>query len=547
MRRILALTLLLASVALPARAVEAYTLRLAKIPVSFPDDAGNPVFLDASIAIPATGTPPYPAMILNHGFLGDRGGDGYLAEEGARNGYIVMRYSSRGWGQTGGEVDLVGMKERQDLLDAVDWLNDPANVPEVWPNHIAQIGGSYGGGHAMSLAVADHPAVRAIAPLAAWSDMYRALVPNDVPKLAYANGFYAAGVITEPIKPRYSNFMHRLIAQFNADAHMADLRDELWRRSTRYQLNDIHTPMFLVQGWNDGLFQAEELIDVYKNLRARGVPAFLYLGGIGHPPAIGDTDGPEARHVGERLIAWFDHYVKGIDNGIDDVAPIEFSNASWDGPRWDGTTLRADAFPFGPANTVRLCASVGSVATAACPDSPVALVNTYANANPTGEPLTGPILREGARDYLGREFPDTSTRADTVVMETPPFGDAVQYAGTPRFSLDVISSSAGAPVGPGPVHAFQIDPRIYDVAPDGKAILVTRGAYAESLGAPVGSHIATFEAFGFAYRFAKGHRLRVVLSTSDAPYLRPASNPFTVVLGPNSTLELPGAQNAVAN
>lgn len=73
---------------------------------------------------------------------------------------------------------------------------------------------------------------------------------------------------------------------------MAELRDELWRRSTRYQLDNIHTPMFVVQGWNDGLFQAEELIDVYQNLRERGVAAFLYLGGMGHPPAEGDTSDP---------------------------------------------------------------------------------------------------------------------------------------------------------------------------------------------------------------------------------------------------------------
>ena len=68
---------------------------------------------------------PCPGVIINHGFLGNWKDSGSVARELASHGYVVLRYSSRGFGKTPGEVDLMGPKETQDLLDAVHWLNNP--------------------------------------------------------------------------------------------------------------------------------------------------------------------------------------------------------------------------------------------------------------------------------------------------------------------------------------------------------------------------------------------------------------------------------------
>ena len=96
------------------------------IPATQPDDEGNPVKLDGGLDIPQSGC-PCPGVIINHGFLGSWHDSGDLARQLASYGYVVLRYSSRGFGNTPGEVDLMGPKERQDLLDAVHWLNDPHN------------------------------------------------------------------------------------------------------------------------------------------------------------------------------------------------------------------------------------------------------------------------------------------------------------------------------------------------------------------------------------------------------------------------------------
>ena len=52
-----------------------------------------------------------------------------------------------------------------------------------------------------------------------------------------------------------------------------------------------------------------------------------------------------------------------------------------------------------------------------------------------------------------------------------------------------------------------------------------------------------FDAFGLSNLVPKGHRLRITLNTEDAPYLKPALNPFTAVLFAGSTVSLPTAED----
>src|SRR3954451_1743471 len=234
MRRLACLVVFLIAFAVPASAFADVIEKPVSIQATQPDDEGNPVKLDGGIDYPTTGC-PCPGVIINHGFTGKWTDSGSVARELAGNGYVVLRYSSRGFGKTPGEVDLMGPKETQDLLDAVHWLNTPENpgipVP-VTHNDIGQFGGSYGGAHAWALARSGDKAVRTVIPTATWSDIYSALLPNNVELLAYVNGFYATGL--EPVAKaqsgelsttnNYSQNMHRWIAEANAGAGLDDLR-----------------------------------------------------------------------------------------------------------------------------------------------------------------------------------------------------------------------------------------------------------------------------------------------------------------------------------
>jgi len=531
-----------------------------------PDDEGNPIVLDAGVDIPTAGC-PCPGVLINHGFEGTWHSEDYAARNLAAHGYVVLRYSSRGFGTSGGEVDLVGPKERQDQLDAVHWLNDPLNPlvgGMVIRDDIGQYGASYGGMHAWALAMSGDPAVRTVVPTAAWSDGYQALLPNDVLRLAYDAGFYATGfaptatLVNDAGSPgsvpalstqlNYSSEVHRWFAEAVSGADTADFRAGLDARSVHGHYDRVRIPVFIIQGVNDGLFSANQAIDAYTQIIARGVPARLYVGGIGHPPSNSSNTSPEALHIGDELLAWFDHYLKGVDNGIDRMPPVEWSRAVYFGNTWDGSTRSAWSFPFGAPLRLQLCAT-GTLAEAACPDAtPQVAVNTFAGSGYDEEPITGPSIDDGIRQLTGGPPPDLKTAPGTLTFATPPLAADLDLAGIPVIHLQAASADL-LPAGSlrATAAAFQFDPKLYDVAPDGTARLLTRGAFAEPLDAasPLSTgqvtpvHDVDIDVFGVSHLVPAGHSLRITLSTEDSPYLRPTVNPFAVAVFAGSTVDLP--------
>jgi ABC-2 type transport system ATP-binding protein len=554
--------------AAPAQA--AVTTTPVSIPASQPDDQGNPVTLDGGVTYPNEGC-PCPGIIINHGFLGRWQDSSRMTEQLAAEGYVVLRYSSRGFGKTPGEVDLMGPKETRDLLDAVDWLNDPDSPVVggmVVQDRIGQFGGSYGGAHAWALAASGHPAVRTTVPTATWTDIYDALLPNGVMLLAYANGFYASGygptgaALAGEMSTRqnYSQNLHRWMAEVNSGVGVEDAKAAMASRSVGTDYDRVKVPVFIVQGLNDGLFSANQAIEAYRAISANKVDARLYLGGIGHPPSDGSLDSPEAKHVGDEVLAWFDHYLKGEDNGIDEQAPIEFSEADYFHNRWDGTTRSAKRYPFAKATPMHLCTTGptgGTLSRSSCPDAPPAVAsNANAGTGYDQEPVTSEYaedLKEGFADAFGQDAPDLSQAPTILTYETPALSSSMTLAGIPKLRLQVAATDVlPAGVEPATAAAFQLDPKLYDVAPDGKAKLLTRGAFAEPLAAvapgtsTVPAHPVEFDAFGLSNTIPSGHRLRIALQTSDAPYLRPTPNPFAAAILAGSAVDLPVFSGAKA-
>jgi ABC-2 type transport system ATP-binding protein len=547
------------------------------IPATYPDDEGKPVFLDGAVEIPTSGC-PCPAILINHGFLGQWQDNSNVADLLARHGYVVLRYSSRGFGNTPGEVDLVGPKETQDLLDAVHFLNDekiPELVGKVIHDDIGQWGASYGGGQAWALAASGDPAVRTVVPTDTWTDFYQALLPNDVLLLTYVNGFYVTGYdptawlvngatsgnpsgAKPNLTQNYSQELHRWIAEANTGADVGDLKSGLDARSVMYRIEDIHIPVFIVQGSNDGLFSENQALAAYQALTARGIPARLYVGGLGHPPSNGSTSSPEAVHVEAEILAWFDHYLKGSANGIDQMPPIEYSYTTYFNNHWDGTTRSAYRYPFGPAQRLYLCTTGptgGSLSAQPCPAAPPEVAVSTPNAGGYDqEPVTAGDIKSGLQQLTGcgqgaptcqQSPPDLDSPASVLTYDAAPVGSATYWAGLPRLDLQV-GAVDELPAGvQGGAAAFQLDPKLYDVAPDGSATLITRGAFAEPLNASatgsqtIPRHPVSYDMFGLSYLLRAGHHLRLTLSTSDAPYLRPTANPFGVALFTGSELSLP--------
>ena len=115
------------------------------------------------------------------------------------------------------------------------------------------------------------------------------------------------------------------------------------------------------------------------------------------------------------------------------------------------------------------------------------------------------------------------------VVDSWPVNRAVTLIGAPTVttSMTVTDDSSQAPYVTGPAGGTQLDVRLWDVAPDGSARLLTRLLYRPR----DGQQAQTFMLHPIAYRIEAGHRLTLELRGSDAPYARPSNEPFTIDLG----------------
>ncbi len=138
----------------------------------------EPVQLDSTLYLPAR--TPAPAVIMAHGFGGSKRSVAADAEQMARDGFVVLAYSARGFGASTGQIGLDSLDyEIPDARALVDWLAGQPEVVQDGPNdpRVGVTGASYGGALSLMLAGTD-PRVDAAVPLITWNDLEQSLFPN---------------------------------------------------------------------------------------------------------------------------------------------------------------------------------------------------------------------------------------------------------------------------------------------------------------------------------------------------------------------------------
>ncbi|HEY4991960.1 MAG TPA: alpha/beta fold hydrolase, partial [Nakamurella sp.] len=138
----------------------------------------GPVQLDSTLYLPAR--TPAPAVIMAHGFGGSKQSVAADAQQMARNGFVVLAYSARGFGNSTGQIGLDSLDyEVPDARAVVDWLAGQSEVTQDGPGdpRVGVTGASYGGALSLMLAGTD-PRVDAVVPLITWNDLEQSLFPN---------------------------------------------------------------------------------------------------------------------------------------------------------------------------------------------------------------------------------------------------------------------------------------------------------------------------------------------------------------------------------
>ena len=268
------------------------------------------LFLPSAKA-PAAG---WPAIVLLHGFGGDRGSMTRLAQIAGLVGerYAVLTFDARGHGQSGGLIGIDGPAETADTRAVFRWL---AARPDVRDNRIGAFGISYGGGAVLNSLAAGVPWA-AVEVAETWSDLGSALMPQGLARSGVLDSLLE-GLPAAKLDPSVTQVREWAVAGTN----LAAVRSWAAQRSSLARLRGKRTPVFLMQGRRDFTFGIDQAKRVYATLKG---PKRLWIGNHGHAPStFPAADTPDMLLQG---INWFDRWLRGARNGIENTKPVVLAN-----------------------------------------------------------------------------------------------------------------------------------------------------------------------------------------------------------------------------
>ncbi|MFJ6703383.1 MULTISPECIES: CocE/NonD family hydrolase [unclassified Streptomyces] len=472
------------------------------------------------------GTGRRPAVLLAHGFGGSKDDTREEAEDLARHGYAVLTWSARGFGRSTGRIGLNDPKgEVADVSRLLDWLAAQPQVRLDGPGdpRVGIAGGSYGG--AISLLAAGHDRrVDAIAPSITYWNLADALFPNGVFKKLWAGIFFNTGGGCARFEPDLCAMYDRVAETGRPDAAAVKLLEE---RSPSAVGSRIKVPTLLFQGQTDSLFTLAQSDAAAKAIRANGAPVDVDWIAGGH-----DGGDLETGRVEGRITSWFDHYLKG-------------DRATGTGPAFRITRTGGVDSTDGTAR-LRGATSDTYPGLADDPKSIPLTGGTQRVENPAGAtpPAVSALPGLGAAGGLSQlsslglgvslDFPGQYAHFDSA-----PVADTVQITGSPTATVHVTSTSDDA----------VLFGKVYDVGPGGtrKVLPAQLVTPVRVEGAKQGKDV-TITLPAVDHEVQKGHRLSLVLASTDLGYASPAAPAvYTVSLkGALTVPTAPGVDTAAA-
>jgi predicted acyl esterase/poly(3-hydroxybutyrate) depolymerase len=449
----------------------------------------------------------------------------------AGNGYVVAAQNFRGTHLSEGDwvgYRALGWGTQQDGFDTVEWL-----AQQPWSSgKIGTMGGSQAGFAQNFLAVTRPPHLVA---------QYM----TDTGLSLFQEG-YRIGGATRPERFKQMDAVcrvpqdnRRLLAEWFAHPTY----DDYWRQEDcTLHIDQMNVPCFSLGSWFD--FMCVGSVESYIGRQHRGGPNSrgkqqLLIGPWAH-------GGAKDNHVGElsypanatfalqtHLVRWFDHYLKGVENGVENEPAVRYY------------VMGATGEPGAPGNVWR-----------SATDWPVPARETayYLHADgtlferlPTVEKSSTEMRADPLHpnEIPGRAFPGArdarpfEKQAEVRTFSSERLTHPVEWTGKVKAELYVTSSAKDTD--------FIV--RVSDVYPDGRSILlmdyIRRARYREGYDQEVFLEPGeickmAFDVGWISQIFNVGHRIRVTVASTGAPFYEP--NPNT---GEPLTIEFP-AKTVVA-
>ena len=499
-------------------------------------------------------------------------------------GYIVIFQDVRGRYKSEGRWRPI-RDDPNDGFDTARWIG-----AQSWCNgSIGTMGSSYGGATQHALAIANAPYIKAMVPRNAMSNFGRYGVRhNGAFELRFFNWAFTLGVATE--EPNRSAAAMRAAeepaaapALINMGAHVRDyvrglpLRpgttplkfapdyeawlieamshcdyDDFWKNSGSSVVDHLaeykDVPEYHTTGWYDSWGTQVANLNYVELRKAKHSLQRLIVGPWIHSAENHDFAG-QAQFTEDAALdlwafhlRWFDHWLKGIDNGVDREPPIRIyvmgggdAHKTAEGRIFVGGHWRNEQeWPLARTQATPYYLHSGGVLSPDAPtaDAPIRYLFDPRNPVPTlGGNISsqGTIMFQGAANqrcnpdfWLCTDSRPLSARNDVVIFQTPPLANDMEVTGrlivklwAASNSLDTDFTAKLIDVYP-PNHDFPggVDLNIADSIVRaryrngfGKAELLTSGQPYEF----------TIEMYPTSLVFARGHRIRLDISSSNFP------------------------------
>lgn len=305
----------------------------------------------------------------------------------AHAGYTLVQVDLRGTGTSEGAWQVFGEREKQDTAEVIDWI-----TRQSWSDgNVGTMGVSFTAITALQATAHKPPGLKAVFAYEGSSDIFADIAG---PGGAVGVGFLVPWLIGVNALKMIPDVEALLVGRFDPAQQLQWLKDRFadpatlvdkvangytamapeqltrstkdlldpnsdFRRGLKTDPTQITTPTFMIGAWFDifgdsptQTFNAIPLPEEQKKLiMGDGYHIGSGVGGFGSPGM------PPRLDVLQR--AWFDHWLRGIDNGIDEYAPltVKQQGGSWtDAPALprDEVTYRRmylNGIPTGTSNS----------------------------------------------------------------------------------------------------------------------------------------------------------------------------------------------------
>lgn len=538
-----------------AAAAPGYTVRPLTFAVTV--GPGNDIHctVDADLYTPngASAAHPVPAILATNGFGGSKADFTGIAPAYAQRGFAFLAYSGLGFGGSGCKIELdnplydgkagsqlvsfLGGSKAATDGTRIDYIVHDAvahnGVHYADDPRVGMIGGSYGGEIQFAVAEQD-PRMDTIIPQITWNNLAYSLVPNNtslgatgvtystpgVDKLDWPVLFFGVGVgdgIQEAAAgntshvgqcPNFDDAACTALVQAASEGYPDPTTTSfLWHASVASYMSNIRIPTFLTQGETDTLFDLQEAVANYQALRAQGTPVQMLWRSNGHSGgSLGTSEennaDPEAAYETRLDLQWLQYYLQGA--GARPSMNFMFYEP-WVPYTGDAAPAVGDvsSYPVGSERTLYLSGTsaltptAGSIATGAA----------TMTATPAPSSTGGGVVSTPAADAPGT----------AVTYSTTPLSSDTDVVGIPRVTVHLSAPTFQAGAAAGPAGELELFAKLEDYDPSTGAVTLPKNLVSAARVADVTQPV-TIQLPGISYQLARGHELRLVLSTSDATF-----------------------------